>query len=100
VTFLTGSLLTPRLFARYGRKVLLVGGVVQAIALGSLATIVVDKRPHVALPELAPSLTVAGFGAALIFGSLFRLVLTDVPVHLGGIGGGVMVRARARITWS
>ena len=47
--------------------------------------------PHVALPELAPSLAVSGFGGALIFVSLFRLVLADVPVHLAGIGGGAMV---------
>jgi MFS family permease len=91
VTFLIGSVLTPRLFARYGRRVLLVGGLVQALALGSLTAIVVDRWPHVALPELAPSLAVSGFGGALIFVSLFRLVLADVPVHLAGIGGGAMV---------
>lgn len=91
VTFLIGSMLTPRLFARYGRRVLLFGGVLQALALGSLTAIVVEKWPHVGLPQLAPSLALAGFGGALIFVSLFRLVLADVPVHLAGIGGGVIV---------
>jgi hypothetical protein len=34
---------------------------------------------------------VAGFGQALVFGSLFRLVLSDVPHHHAGVGGGVLV---------
>jgi MFS family permease len=91
VAFLIGSMITPRLFARYGRTVLAVGGVLQALALASLAAIVVDKWPHVHLLELAPSLAVSGFGAALIFVSVFRMVLADVPVRLAGIGGGMIV---------
>jgi EmrB/QacA subfamily drug resistance transporter len=91
VAFLIGSLITPRLFARYGRKVLAVGGVGQALALASVAAIVVNAWPHVHLLELAPSLAVSGFAAAFIYVSVFRLVLADVPVHLAGIGGGMIV---------
>jgi hypothetical protein len=36
-------------------------------------------------------LAVAGAGQALVFGSLFRVVLADVPQHHAGVGGGVLV---------
>jgi MFS family permease len=91
VTFLAGSLLTPRLIARYGRGVVTAGAVLQALSLASLAAVVLDEWPRVSLLELAPSLAVAGFGQSLVFGSLFRIVLADVPAHLAGIGSGVMV---------
>jgi MFS family permease len=91
VTFLIGTMIAPRLYTRYGRSVFLVGGVVQSLALASLAAIVVSDWPHVSLLDLAPSLAVAGFGGAFIFVSAFRLVLADVPVHLAGIGSGVLV---------
>jgi MFS family permease len=69
VTFLIGSIVTPRLFARYGRRVLLVGGLIQALAVAFLTVIVVEKWPHVALPELAPS-AVSGLGGPVIFVSI------------------------------
>ena len=47
--------------------------------------------PHVGLLTLAPALAVAGVGQALVFGSLFRFVLADVPEHHAGVGGGVLV---------
>jgi hypothetical protein len=40
---------------------------------------------------MAPALAVAGVGQALVFGSLFRLVLADVPNRHAGVGGGVLV---------
>jgi hypothetical protein len=91
LAFLVGSLLTPRAIARYGRAALGWGAVLQAIGLGVLAWTVAAGWPHVPLPALAPGLLVAGFGQAFVFGSLFRLVLADVPPHLAGIGGGVLV---------
>jgi len=52
----------------------------------------VDARwPDVALIDMTPGLVIAGFGQAFAFGSLFRLVLADVPPHLAGIGGGILV---------
>jgi MFS family permease len=89
--FVAVSLLTPRLIARYGRMVIRAGGLIQLASLGSLALIVWQKWPRLALTDLAPSLALTGIGGALIFVSLFRLVLADVPPHLAGIGSGVMV---------
>jgi EmrB/QacA subfamily drug resistance transporter len=91
VAFFIGSTITPRLLARFGRTVLLVGGLLNAVSLASLAGIVLEQWPEVQLVDLAPSLAVSGFAGALIFVSVFRLILSDVPVHLAGIGGGVMV---------
>jgi MFS family permease len=89
--FLIGSLLAPRLIARIGRTAITIGGLVQAVALASLVAITVEAWPNVSLAEITPSLAVAGFGGSFIFVSLFRLVLADVPVHLAGIGSGLMI---------
>jgi MFS family permease len=91
VAFLVGSLLTPRAIERMGRAVLAWGAILQAIGLGVLAWTVDAGWPHVALIDMAPGLVIAGFGQAFVFGSLFRLILADVPPHLAGIGGGVLV---------
>jgi hypothetical protein len=84
-------LLAPRLIARVGRRAITIGGFVQAVALASLVAITVAAWPNVSLAEITPSLAVAGFGGSFIFVSLFRLVLADVPVHLAGIGSGLMI---------
>jgi MFS family permease len=91
LAFLVGSLLTPRAIERFGRAPLAWGSVVQAVGLAVLAWTVDAGWPDVALIDLAPGLVIAGFGQAFVFGSLFRLVLADVPPHLAGIGGGVLV---------
>ena len=43
---------------------------------------------------MAPSLVVIGVGQALVFGSLFRLILAEVPEHHAGTGSGVLVTAQ------
>jgi MFS family permease len=91
VTFLIGSLITPRVIARFGRGAIGIGATVQAVSLGALILTVVAQWPHVSLLAMAPSLAVAGFGQAFVFGSLFRVVLADVPAHQAGIGGGIMI---------
>jgi EmrB/QacA subfamily drug resistance transporter len=90
-TFLIGTFVVPRLFARYGRMVFLVSGIVQSLAMASLAGVFVSEWPHVRLLDLQPSLAVAGFVGAGIFVSAFRLVLADVPLRLAGVGSGVFV---------
>jgi MFS family permease len=90
LAFLVGSLLTPRAIARYGRAALGWGALLQTAGLLVLAWTVASGWPHVALIDLAPGLVIAGFGQAFVFGSLFRLILADVPPHLAGIGGGVL----------
>jgi MFS family permease len=91
LAFFIGSTVTPRLFARYGRNLLAVGGAIQALALAGVVTIVLGTWPRVHLLALAPCLAVSGFCAAFIYVSVFRLVVSDVPVRLAGIGGGIIV---------
>jgi hypothetical protein len=91
VAFLVGSLLTPRAIERFGRAALGWGAVVQAVGLSVLGETVHAGWPNVSLLDMVPGLLIAGFGQAFVFGSLFRLVLADVPPHLAGIGGGVLV---------
>jgi len=47
--------------------------------------------PHVGLLIMAPSHAVIGTGQALVFGSLFLLILAEVPEHHAGTGSGVLV---------
>jgi EmrB/QacA subfamily drug resistance transporter len=91
VMFLTGSLLAPKVIARYGRLALGLGSLVQGIGLVTTLTTFAAQWPHVSLWALAPGLAITGFGQAFVFGALFRLVLADVPQHLAGVGGGVLV---------
>jgi MFS family permease len=88
--FFVGSLLTARLFARYGQRLLAVGFGLQALGLGALLWVVATQWPHVTI-EMAPGLAAAGFGQALGLGSLFRTVLGGVPHRLAGVGSGVLV---------
>jgi MFS family permease len=91
VAYFVGSLLVPRLAARYGRAVLTTGMVLQAIGLALLFAAVVPEWPHVRLIDLAPGLIVAGLGQSLGVGGIFRLVLSNVPQTLAGVGSGVLI---------
>jgi hypothetical protein len=92
VPFLIASLYLPSLVTRLGsRNVTTLGAVTLAVGLGGLIATVSLRWPHVGLLIMAPSLAVIGIGQALVFGSLFRLVLAEVPEHHAGTGGGVLV---------
>jgi hypothetical protein len=49
------------------------------------------KWPHVSLWAMAIPLALAGAGQSLLFAGLFRSVLADVPMRLGGVGSGVLI---------
>ncbi|MDQ1717756.1 MAG: hypothetical protein QOE71_3502 [Pseudonocardiales bacterium] len=91
VAYFIGSLLVPRLVNRYGRAVLTTGMVLQASGLAILLIEVTSQWPHVGSMDMAPGLVVAGFGQALSVGGIFRLVLSNVPHALAGVGSGVLV---------
>jgi MFS family permease len=91
VTFLAGSLLAPRLIARFGRAALSGGAVVQLAGLAWLVTGIVTGWPHVSLLSMAVPLALVGAGQSMLFAGLFRSVLADVPAHLGGIGSGALI---------
>lgn len=92
IAFFIGSLLTPKVVKRFdGRMTVALGATVDGIGLIALVILVTESWPHVSLLSLAPALAVVGFGQALVFGSLFRLVLSEVPHQHAGVGGGVLV---------
>lgn len=91
VTFLAASLAGPRLVARYGRRVVTSGAVLQGIGLvGVLAVFRLDWS-GVGPWQLLPGMAVAGFGQGLLLTTLFRIVLAGVPAERAGVGSGVLV---------
>ena len=91
VLFLTGSLLAPRLITRFGRAALSGGAIVQLAGLIWLVILMLTNWPHVSLLSMAVPLALVGAGQSMLFAGLFRSVLADVPLHLGGIGSGVLI---------
>jgi MFS family permease len=91
VAFFAGSLMTPRLIARYGRLVVSAGLLLQAVGLVGLIVTLRADWPHVSALAIAPAMIVAGAGQAFALGGFFRIVLADVPHRLAGIGSGVLV---------
>ncbi|WP_202875897.1 MFS transporter [Kribbella speibonae] len=91
VLFFLGSVFAPRVIGRFGRAALSVGAVVQVAGLASLVGVVVHGWPHVSLWDMALPLALAGAGQSMLFTGLFRSVLADVPIHLGGVGSGVLI---------
>lgn len=91
VAFLAASLCTARLAARFGRRVLAVGGAVQAIGLAVLAVAVFRNWPHVDPVSLAPGMIVAGVGQGFVMPLLFGFVLAGVPAARAGVGSGMLV---------
>ncbi|WP_186317660.1 MFS transporter [Curtobacterium sp. 9128] len=91
IAYVATSFAVPTLLRRHGRAVLAVGGIVQGAGFAATAALVVSapSGPPVVLVLIA--LALSGAGQALGVGALFRSVLADVPPHLAGVGGGVMV---------
>jgi len=91
VLFLAGSLYAPKLIGRYGRAALGGGAVIQLAGLAWLVAIIVSGWPHVSLLSMVLPLGLVGAGQSMLFAGLFRSVLADVPMHLGGIGSGALI---------
>ncbi|RIX27823.1 MFS transporter [Amnibacterium setariae] len=92
VVYVLVSFAVPGLLRRFGRGVLVAGGLLQGAAFAVLAALLV-AGVH-ALPLVLPALALGGLGQALGVGAIFRIVLSGVPGHLAGVGGGVMVTAQ------
>ena len=91
VLFLAGSLYAPKLIGRFGRAALSGGAVIQLAGLAWLVAIIVSDWPNVILLSMALPLALIGAGQSMLFAGLFRSVLADVPIHLGGIGSGALI---------
>jgi hypothetical protein len=89
--FLAGSLLAPKLVARFGGRTITLAMAAEAIVLVALAIQVLREWPHIGTFAMSPELVVGGFAQAVTLVTLFRTVLADVPHRLAGIGSGVLV---------
>ncbi|HET7017408.1 MAG TPA: MFS transporter [Streptosporangiaceae bacterium] len=91
VTFLIGTLVAPRLVARFGGRAIAVALGTEVVALVVLAIQVLIQWPHIGTFAMAPEFLVAGFAQAIAMVTLLRTVLADVPQRLSGIGSGILV---------
>ncbi|HSP74471.1 MAG TPA: MFS transporter, partial [Gaiellaceae bacterium] len=90
LAFLAASLSTARLTARYGRRVLSTGALLQGAGLVGLAGTLLAAWPGVDPVNMAPAMAVAGFGQGLVLSPLFGFVLAGVPAERAGVGSGVL----------
>ncbi|KQV08143.1 hypothetical protein ASC63_13475 [Leifsonia sp. Root112D2] len=101
VAYFITSFQVPRLVERFGKRVLITGLVLEGAGLAGAVAVVVawwgalgGPAPSIAWGPVVLvmlALVVIGVGQALGVGSLFRLVLSQVPASSAGVGGGVLV---------
>jgi MFS family permease len=90
VAYFTVSMLSSRLVARYGQKVVAAGGLITAVGMVTLLCTSLARWPNLTILDLAPAMVAIGVGNALAMTTLFRIVLSQVPTDLAGVGSGVM----------
>ncbi|MCU4186582.1 MFS transporter [Acidiferrimicrobium sp. IK] len=88
--FLAASLAMPWLVARFGRTQLTIGAAIQFCGLGGLAWALTAGWPHPAMWSLCIPSLACGVGQGMIMPPLFRIVLSEVPPALAGVGSGVL----------
>jgi MFS family permease len=91
VAFLIASLMSSRLVTRYGHTVLTMGAAFQAAGIVTLIATLLSAWPDVTALHLLPGMLVAGFGQGLLVTTLFRVVLSRVPVENAGVGSGSLI---------
>jgi MFS family permease len=90
IAFLSASLISSRLVARYGPRVVTAGGVLQAVGIAAMIGTVLLAWPHLHVAELTPGMIIAGFGQGLAMTTMFRVVLSRVPADRAGVGSGLL----------
>jgi MFS family permease len=90
IGFFVMSLLSSRLVARFGQRVVTIGVAVQLIGLLSLIGIVLQSWPALSFLDLAPAMFLCGVGQGMAMTTLFRIVLSRVPTEMAGVGSGVL----------
>ncbi|MCX3058635.1 MFS transporter [Streptomyces beihaiensis] len=94
LVFFAVSLAGPRLVARWGTRVITVGGLAQAAGVALIALAAWRTWPDLGTVQLLPGAALAGAGQALQLPILFRVILSEVPAQRAGVGGGVMTTAQ------
>jgi EmrB/QacA subfamily drug resistance transporter len=89
LVFLATSLSVARLLARFGRRVLVAGGLIDAAGMVVLGVGLSASWPHPSGWALVPGMMIIGLGQGLLMSPIFGVLLSDVPSHLAGAGSGV-----------
>ncbi len=89
--YFVASLAGPRLVARFGRRVVVAGSLIQSAGLLALALVFRTQWSDVSAPALAAAMAVLGVGQGLVLPTLLRIVLSELPAAQAGVGGGAMV---------
>ena len=89
LVFLATSLSVARLLARFGRRVLVAGGLIDAAGMVVLGVGLSASWPHPSGLALVPGMMIVGLGQGLLMSPIFGVLLSDVPAHLAGAGRGV-----------
>jgi MFS family permease len=90
VGFLLTSLSTPRLLARYGRRIMTAGAGIAAVGMVGTGLVTWLVWPHLGIAVLAVPVAVIGIGQGLVMSPLFGVVLSDVPVTRAGTASGTL----------
>ncbi|MEW2221461.1 MFS transporter [Streptomyces sp. NPDC006990] len=98
VAFFAAALLTPRIAAALGRRIVSLGAVVQGTGLLLMALVLGVGWPRPPLLPVLAVLAVIGVGQALVGPTLFRMILADVPSAQAGMGSGVLVTSQQLAT--
>jgi EmrB/QacA subfamily drug resistance transporter len=88
--YLVTSLRAPRLALRYGRRLILVGALVQAAGYALLMAGVGFASDATWVLEVAPGLLLAGAGMGLCITPLVATVLSNVPAQYAGAASGTL----------
>lgn len=88
--FFVTSLSTASLVARFGRRVITVGAVLQTAGILGLMATFWWGWSTVSPIVLVPAMMLSGLGWGLVMTPLFRLVLSEVPIAYAGVGSGVL----------
>jgi MFS family permease len=88
--YLATSLRAPRLTLRYGRRLILVGALVQAAGYTLLLAGAVVASDTTWVVELAPGLLLTGAGMGLCITPLVATVLSNVPAQYAGAASGTL----------
>ncbi|WP_435156564.1 MFS transporter [Amycolatopsis sacchari] len=90
VAFLGASLLSSRLVARFGHRVVVLGASTQLLGLLTLVATVLLAWPDVNALALVPGTLLCGIGQGLTAPTMFRVILSRVPASSAGVGSGML----------
>ncbi|AXB45985.1 MFS transporter [Amycolatopsis albispora] len=88
--FLVSSLVSSRLVARYGTRVITYGTGLQAFGMVVLAVTTLLAWPDLGVLEFAPGMLLTGLGQGAGMTTVFRVVLARVPADRAGVGSGAL----------